>query len=266
MSDFDSVLNVEGAPDVKLMGDIKEMIILAESERPRSVQRVPGPSEVAHPCQRKLGYLINRARSERPESSGYNRTSDPLAAIMGTSMHAWLEDAAQTANKRLGRVRWVTEQRVVVRAASETGREELAGTGDLYDLDTHTVLDWKVPGASMYADYVKNGPSEQYRGQVHLYGQGFKRLGFPVEHVGIVFISRTGTLRQTHLWREPYDQALVDKILGNLDSVESSMERYGVSRDPSGFLRLPISPGKYCHYCPWFSPNPTGPFQCQGNG
>ncbi len=144
-------------------------------------------------------------------------------------------------------------------------QEELAGTCDLYDWDTKTVIDWKVPGATMYADYVKNGPSDQYRGQAHLYGQGYKRLGFPVEHVGIMFISRTGTLRQTYLWREAYDQTVVDKILDNLDDVQAQMEKYDVQNKPEGLQLIPITPGSYCRYCPWWSVNPEGPFACKGN-
>lgn len=284
MNDFDATLNVAGVPDVLLLEDLKSLIVQADAEKPRSLQKIPGPSEVGHSCERRLAYGVNRARSSVPGAKGYNTNSDPLAAIMGTSMHAWLEDAAKAANARLGRTRWLTEQRVIVRPAEYKTlytiedlplgsdkdrlalvREELAGTCDLYDFETRTVLDWKIPGATPYADYVKNGPSDQYRGQAHLYGAGYRRIGLPVEHVGIVFISRTGTLRQVHLWREPYNQDLVDSILARLDSVEDQMARFNVATDPSGFLRIDTTPGKYCRYCPWFSVNPQGPYQCKGN-
>jgi len=182
-----------------------------------------------------------------------------MPSIVGTAVHAQLELAAKAANARLGRVRWVTEQRVVVRPAIE-GKEELAGTCDLYDADTKTVLDWKVPGATPYAKYVKNGPSDQYRGQAHLYGQGYVNLGFEVKQVGIIFISRTGSLRQIHVWREAFDPELVQKILGRLDTVETILDEQG----PKGIQLLPVTPGDFCSYCPWFSVNPTGPFQCGG--
>lgn len=259
MNDFDTTLNVEGAPDAQLLSDIKEMIVKAESERPRSLQRVPGPSEVGHPCLRHLAFTVNRARSEVPAARGYNINSDPMPAIVGTAVHASLETAALAANKRLGRVRWVTEQRVVVRPQS-ADKDELAGTCDLYDFDTSSTLDWKVPGATAYAKYVKNGPSEQYRGQAHLYGQGYINLGFKVEQVGIVFISRTGTLRQIHIWREPFDPALVQDILGKLDAVETVLDENG----QDGLSIVPITPGDYCNYCNWFSVNPHGLFQCGG--
>lgn len=259
MTDFDSVLNIAAAPDAQLLEDIKEMIVKAESERPRSLQRVPGPSQVGHPCQRNLAFTVNRARSEKPESKGYNIYSDPMPAIVGTAVHAQLELAAQAANKRLGRIRWVTEQRVVIRTASEN-KDELGGTCDLYDFDTSTVLDHKVPGATAYAKYVKNGPSEQYRGQAHLYGQGYINLGFKVEQVGIVFISRTGTLRQIHIWREPFNPELVQDILKRLDKVENILDEKG----QDGIQLLPKTPGDYCSYCNWYSPDPQGLFQCGG--
>ncbi len=265
MSSFDDVLNADGMPERKLFEDIKELIIRAESERPRSLQRVPGPSEVGHPCERKLAYTINRSRStvDKPEHNGYNRNSDPMAAIIGTATHTWLEDAANKDNERLGRVRWVTEQKVVVRQAHQE-REQLAGTCDLYDFDTKTCIDWKVPGATMYAGYVKNGPSAQYRAQAHMYGQGFINLGFPVENIGIFFISRTGTLRQTHLWREPYDQTVVNGVLNTLNRVEDTMLDLDVVDRPGGFTQFDKTPGDYCRYCPWWSPKPTGPFECAG--
>jgi hypothetical protein len=280
VTDFDEILQgqIDGIPDEELLEDIKQLIRLAESERPRSLQKVPGPSEVGHPCMRRLAYGIHRARSTQAVAQGQNHYNDPLAAIMGTAMHAWLEEAARAANKRLGRTRWVPEQRVVVRpqevdlenysAESCHGptvlREELAGTCDLYDYDTKGVLDWKVPGATRYAHYVKHGPSEVYRGQAHLYGKGYINLGFEVETVGIVFISRTGTMKQMHLWREPYNPELVEEILSRLDDVEERMQTYDVASNPSGFLRLPIVPGDDCRFCNWWSPQPQGPFQCEG--
>lgn len=264
MTDFDSVLDINGEPTARLLEDIKDFIVKAEAERPRSLQKTLGPSEAGHPCERQLAYKINNARSSSVEATGYNTHKDPMAAILGTAAHAWMEEAAKTANKRIGRVRWITEQRVVVRPASE-GVEELAGSCDLYDVDTKTCIDWKFPGATAYSGYAKTGPSEQYKGQAHLYGQGYLNLGLPVESVAIMFISRTGSLRQTHLWREPYDQGLVNNILKRLDHVEELLDRYKIATDPSGLLRISIAPGGYCRYCPWFSPKPQGAFQCQGN-
>lgn len=264
MTDFDNVLNVAGEPNVRLLEDIKDFIVKAEAERPRSLQKTLGPSEAGHPCERQLAYKINNARSSSTEAKGYNTHKDPMAAILGTAAHAWMEEAAKTANKRIGRVRWITEQRVVVRPAAE-GVEELAGSCDLYDVDTKTCIDWKFPGATAYSGYAKTGPSEQYRGQAHLYGQGYLNLGLPVESVAIMFISRTGSLRQMNLWREPYNQNLVDTILKRLDHVENLLDKYKVDEEPSNLLRIPTTSGNYCNYCNWWSPKPSGPYQCGGS-
>lgn len=277
MSDFDAILadQIAGIDDDRLLEDLRDLIRDAEAERPRSQQRMIGPSEAGHPCMRRLAYKLNSARTERPEARGANHYNDPLAAIMGTAMHSWMEDAAKSANKRLGRTRWVPEQRVVVRPAEYSTevtpeglrhalREELAGTCDLYDFDTHGVYDYKFPGTSRYAEYVKYGPSETYRGQAHLYGKGYINLGFQVDWVGILFTSRTGTMKQMHLWREPYNPELVEEILSRLDDVEDRMVLNDVTNNPSGFKQIPITPSKDCRLCNWFSPVPESPWQCGG--
>src|SRR5690606_16024596 len=185
--------------DLDLLTDIKALISDAEKSRPRSMQRELGPSGVSYHCKRRLAYSVvnSRKTSPSPNERGANRYSDPLPSIIGTATHAWLEEAARSANERLGRVRWVPEQRVTV-------REGLSGTCDLYDVDTQSILDWKVIGATSHKKYVTHGPSHVYRGQAHLYGKGYTNLGLPVKYVGIIFIKKAGSLRDIHLWREPY--------------------------------------------------------------
>lgn len=255
--EFDSILNTDGVDDAALLEDIKQIILDAEANKPRSLQRTPGCSEVGHPCQRKLAYLINASRRDNTEFRGLNRFSDPMPAIFGTAMHTWLEDAVRVANERLGRIRWIPEQKVEVRPG-------LPGTCDLYDLDTHSVLDYKVLGKTSYDKVVKYGVSPTYRAQRHLYGRGYKNLGMPVRYVGNVILSRTGTLRQMFLDREPYDDEYVDEVLNRIDDTEAFMADNNVEEDPRGFLRIPITPGDDCQYCGWWSLNPTGYFQCGG--
>jgi hypothetical protein len=256
--DFDALLDVEGIPDQELLEDIKSLILQADALKPRSLQKALGPSEVGHPCERRLAYGTVAARKDtsKPQEKGLNRFNDPLAAIIGTAMHTWLEEAVRLANEALGRVRWIPEQKVEIRPG-------LSGTCDLYDLDTKSVLDWKVPGADRHKHYVAHGPGDVYEAQAHLYGAGYiRQYGLPVEKVGIIFLSRTGGLRNTHLWRADYNQELVDSVLAKLDRVDGHIERLNLLSNPTGFEDLPISPNRDCSYCPWFSPNPEGPYQC----
>lgn len=249
---------IEALPDADLLSDIKQLIISAEAERPRSQQTALGPSQAGHECERRLAYSINasvNAGKLTRESKGANSFSDPMAAIIGTASHSWMEEAVIADNRRLGRYRWIPEHKVEV-------REGLSGTCDLYDLDTASVLDWKFPGSTRYEHYAKHGPSNTYRGQAHLYGRGYKRLGFPVKYVGNIYISRAGSLRKIHLWREPYNDALVDEILDRYDRVGHQMEMLRVDEFPDNFKQIPVTPDSDCIFCPWFSVNPEGPFSC----
>jgi len=260
MTNPDDLLDVAGVPNAELLDDIKSMIINAESSRPRTLQRAIGPSEAGHECERHLAFKIvaSMRTNLSQEELGLNRYSDPLAAIIGTSVHSWLEEAAREANRKLGRIRWVPEAKVQV-------TPKLKGTCDLYDIDTQTTLDWKVPGSTRHKHYVKYGPSNVYRGQAHLYGKGYRNLGLPVSHVGIVFINKTGTLRDIHLWREPYNEALVEEILARLDRVDKRIEELELMTKPENFLQVPITPGDHCSYCSWHSPMPEGsPYLCGG--
>lgn len=270
MPSFDEILADEAvyADDETLLNDLRHVITRYDADRPRSLQLLPGPSEAGHPCMRKQAYSISRARRHYDSAiaKGQNRFSNPLPSIQGTAWHEWAEKAIHADNERRvaagDKRRWLSEQRLVIRPA-EGEREELAGTCDLYDVQTATVLDWKNPGVTKHKEYTEKGPSEVYRGQAHLYGAGYVRLGFPVKTVGIVFVPKGGTMRGIHLWREPYNPELVEEILSRLDDVEDRMELYDVEHNPSGFLRIPTTPVE-CGYCHWWDPKPTSPFQCAG--
>lgn len=266
--DFDDVMNVAGLDDEQLLQDLKDLIRQADALKPRSLQKALGPSEVGHPCLRRLAFgTVNARKHARaaengafarpaPIEGGLNRFNDPLAAIIGTAMHAWLEDAVRTANQALGRVRWIPEQPV-------SPWDGLRGTCDLYDADTRTVLDWKVPGQTRHAHYKKHGPSPVYKTQAHLYGAGYRNeFGLPVEKVGIVFLSRTGGLRDTFLWREDYNQTLVDETQDKLADLDRRIAELDLIDNPGNFAQIPITPTADCHFCNWYSPNPMSPFQC----
>ncbi|WP_063042250.1 MULTISPECIES: hypothetical protein [Nocardia] len=266
----DDFLDVAGIDNEDLLNDLKQMLLDAEKNRPRSQQRTLGPSEVGHPCMRKLAHatVASRKANLTTTERGANSYDDPLAAMIGTGAHTVMEEAARSANDALGEgnMRWIPESRVTVRPP-ESNRPGLSGTADLYDLRTHTVLDWKFPGVTRYKHYVAHGPSPTYRGQAHLYGRGYKNMGFPVSHVGIIFVSRTGTLRQMHLWREPYSDELVDEILTRLDDVDRLIDELNLEQNPAGFPQVPMAPDDDCERtCGWWSPIVENGYQCPGKG
>ena len=233
-----------------LRDDLLAMIRTRSANAPRSLQIELGPSQVAHPCHRKMAYGIMAEPGSNPQF-------DPLPSIIGTAVHSWLDTAAQHANEVLGRERWLTETRVEVTPG-------LAGTSDLYDCDTATVVDWKVVGTPRLRKFRKDvGPT--YRGQVHLYGRGFENAGYPVKRVSIAFVPRGATLHSLHVWQEDYNPQLVDEILKRREQTICLLNDFDIENNPDRYLWLPVEPVD-CTYCSWYSPDPKGPLQCKGDG
>lgn len=235
-------------PADALKQDIVDMIKARDEAAPRSKQLELGPSEIGHPCMRRLAYGLMLVERSNP-------SFDPLPAIIGTATHKWLETAAMYANTTLGRKRWHVETRVNITSW-------LSGSCDLYDADTGTVIDYKVPGATQFAALRKQ-MSDTYRTQTHLYGKGFRNAGLPVQTVAVMLIPRGGTLAGAHLWSEPYDETIADAAIARRDQAVCLLNDFEVEQNPERYEWFAKS-GPHCVFCPWFSPNPTSPLQCGG--
>ncbi|MEO7078800.1 MAG: hypothetical protein ABIY38_07895 [Rhodococcus sp. (in: high G+C Gram-positive bacteria)] len=236
---------------VTLERDLKQLVLTGYHAIPRHLQVALGPSETGATCHRQLAYSM----MHEPECNG---ESDPLASLFGTAMHTQLEGFAVKDNERLGFERWIPETKVVVRPG-------LSGHSDLYDTVTHTVVDYKCPGPTRFKYYVTNGPSGVYRKQFHQYGYGFENAGYQVDNVAMFLLPRAGTLRKAHLWMEPYDRQIALDVLKNLDNITLTMDALEVETKPERYQLIPITPSDDCRFCPFFAPNPVGPYQCKGN-
>lgn len=225
-----------------MIADLKAVVRDHETSRPRSMQTAIGPSEVGTTCARRLAYKM---LSVPP----VNTDSDPWAAIVGTSVHAWLDTAFADENDRLVargmEARWHTSIRVDLPTY-------LSGTIDLYDAQTCSVIDHKVVGATAYKRYRKDGPSRQYVIQGHVYACGLRLAGYHVEDVGIAFWSRSGALKDSFYWSEPYDEQVVEDALARLDALRLTTTALGVAA-------LPMIPtaDAFCLYCPHYLPGVT---------
>lgn len=243
------------AGDHPLAEGIRQVVIDADRYAPRSVQVALGPSEIGEPCARKLAYrLLDETRT--------NEDSDPWAAIVGTSVHAWLADAFEAANRRLGRIRYLVEKRVQIR----TG---LTGSCDLFDADTMTVIDHKVVGTTNMRKYktAHLDPSVlgAYRPQAHLYGVGYANLGLPVREVALAFYPRGGLLSGLHVWSEPFDPAIAQAALDRHDQILALADTLECDRNPANYRHVPRSPSHGCTYCPWFKPGTDTGQGCPGH-
>ncbi|ASR85946.1 Cas4 family endonuclease [Mycobacterium Phage Niklas] len=263
-----------------LLADLKGVFRRAWAQHGRSLQKALGPSEIGHPCPRRLA-------SSMMEYDRINPEGDPLPAWLGTAGHTKFEDAVNLDNERLidqwlkdrqqrctvlrgvtggddpqyvGR--WFTERRVNVRGS-------LSGTCDLYDTWTDTVIDLKFPGASRFQEYKKFGPIDkapEYRVQAHAYGRGYRNEGFPVKRVAIWFIPRGGTLSASFVWSEPYSDEIIDQALDKLDNILIALDELRIDQHPERIALVPKVPSS-CMFCPFFSPvpNPEVPHACTGD-
>lgn len=247
-SDADSFLDVGSVFADQLRQTLIDAVIAWEQSRPRSLQKEIGPSQAGVACARRLAWSM----TSNPSA---NTKGDPLPSIVGTSMHGTMEEVMALANEALGRERWLTETRVL---------EPIAGTCDLYDKDTRSVIDWKFPGPTAFKKYTTKGPSVEYRSQVHTYGLGYRNLGYEVDKVGIMFIPRAGRLNQSHLWIEDYDQQRALDTAERLKNIRKVSDALELEKYPERAQHIPATPSDSCMFCPWWNPNPRGNRECPG--
>lgn len=212
--------------------DVLAVVRAAITNTPRSRQASIGPSEVGHPCARRVAHRLAGTRTLN-ERHGWRPT-------VGTAVHDWLAatfDAAGRDDPHGDSGRWLTEHRVAV-------TDTLRGSCDLYDRATATVIDHKVVGTASLRNKRVNGPGEQYVTQVHLYAHGWLARGMPVRQVAIMFWPMSGELEETHWWSAEYDPDVTRAALNRLAGIEALTAALGPAA-------LPATP-TYCSYCPWF--------------
>jgi len=227
------------------------LIIDAALHAPRSLQKRIGPSEVGDPCERKLTYKMY----DWPEPEGHDQ--DPIASVLGTGFHSWMEEAFIARQTPLpdGRPRYKVEERVTVRQGA-TEAATLSGSSDLYDRATGTVYDWKLTGTSTLDKYRRHGPGDQYRKQAHLYGLGQENAGETPQRVAIVFVARYHELR-VHVWTEPYDRNIAEAALARLDRIRQRLLDLDPESHPERWHQIPTSEQAKCRFCPWLKPGST---------
>lgn len=217
---------------LELARELRNHIVDAADNAPRSQQKKIGPSEVGTPCVRRIGYRLL-------EVDAVNKPDSWMATI-GTAVHSWLADVYQGKSER-----YLVEQRVDV-------TDELSGSVDLYDKERKLVIDWKVVGETSLNRYKRSGPGEQYRTQVHLYGLGLKNKGHDVENVGIAFLPRGNSLRGMYLWTEPFDAGVAKAGLDRLELAKQVVNNGGKES-----LQLLPATSSNCDWCPFYLPAST---------
>lgn len=230
-----------GDPDL-VAKEYLHIIEAAINNHPRSLQRRIGPSEVGHPCSRRIGYQL----LDFDDINTY--TGVAWKPAVGTAVHAWLESAFDAANLAHdvgdGSERWLVETTVDV---GQIGGVTITGHADLYDRVTGTVIDHKVVGNPQLSNYAANGPGQQYRTQAHLYGRGFERAGHPVDTVMVAFLPRADELHKRVIWHEPYDEQIALDGLQRAEGIALATGTLGAQALES----LPTADA-YCYRCPFY--------------
>jgi hypothetical protein len=224
--------------------DLRDVIVRQAHRQPRSVQRHLGPSELGAECDRQV---VSKMCGE-PVT---NHVSDPWPSVVGTAVHAWLAEKFDNENRLNGRVRWLTEEKVMPHPL-------YPGTSDVYDVAEQAVVDWKILGPTSLAKLqAADGPPQRYVIQLLLYAWGWRNHGFPVRRVAIAGLPRTApSLAEMYVWDRfltPADDQAVIEIL------QLTEARRAVARMVLGG-QLPISQvkrtpgGDECYFCNFYRP------------
>lgn len=226
---------------VMLKSKLISMIRWADEQNPRSQQQALGPSEIGDPCDRRMGYRLAGVPS-------VNTGADPWAAIVGTAMHAWLDDAVSLWCAANDSADWSTETTLSINQFVE-------GHSDLYNHPLRTVIDWKGAGPSVMKKVKSSGPSAGYQVQTHIYGYGFEQKGWPVERVCLVFLPRAGRLVDMFVWSAPYDRRIAIAALKRPPRVAHELISNGILIDGNGHMweNIKATPTSTCGFCPWYS-------------
>jgi hypothetical protein len=235
----------DGPPST--VAEIRQVITDFDADSARSRQVALGPSELGTPCVRQIAMKlagVPKRREGRP----------PWAPLQGTAVHALMEDVLKFHNGRLGRPRWVIEQRVDLDG-------ELAGRGDAFDTDTGIVVDWKHAGVTTLKSVnrmtlpVARRVRPEYRVQAHLYGYGHERAGRKVNFVRLVFLARSHDYDASTEWTEAYRRDVAEWALTRYYAVRDAVAEGDMAAHPERLAEIPAAPSSStCQYCPFKRP------------
>ena len=206
-----------------MIEDPKELLLhvlhAKDATRDRSKQTQVGPSEIGG-CRRKVWYRLNA----QPET---NDNQSKLAAIMGTAIHAAIEEA----------ITHLDPEGKDYLVETEVAYGDMKAHVDLFVPGIGAVIDWKTSKVKNLSYF----PSTQQRWQVQVYGYLLSKNGYEVKTVNLVAIARDGDERDIKVHSEPYDEASALEALQWLANVKAMTEAPAPEKDES-FCK------NYCQY------------------
>lgn len=239
--------------------ELREVVIRYADRLPRNVQRHLGPSELGHHCDRQL---IGKMAGVSLGAAGTNHMHDPWASIVGTAIHAFLEEAFKWESHRLvdelkfaSSPRWYTEKRVTPDPAFPSPHP---GTADLYDAQNFALNDHKCQSEGVRDKLRRHGPPHHYFMQMLLYAVGYMHEGYKVERVCLVSWPRThSTMDDMYVW----EHVITDEdIVAVVDLIEKTAVREELAKlvvtGELPFFEIPATPSvDDCQFCPFYRPD-----------
>jgi hypothetical protein len=157
-----------------------------------------------------------------------------LAAIMGTAIHAAIEEALSD------------NPDVMIETSVEYNG--MKAHIDCYVPGTGDVIDWKTSKVKNLSYF----PSTQQRWQVQTYGYLLAKNGHDVKRVSLVAIARDGDERDVKVHTEDYNEAMALEALSWLEAIKASEVAPEPEREEN-----------YCqHYCKFY--DASGQLGCVG--
>ncbi len=239
--------------------ELRQVLIDFEAQRPRSMQTALGPSELGTPCQQQIARKLAGA-PRRPI------TEPTWAPFQGIAVHTSMEDVVAFWNTRLGRERWLAEDKLTVVEAAGA-YPAVTGHGDAFDTDHAMVVDWKHVGttaldklrtAKRLGKPTAEQVSAEYRVQAHLYGMGHANKGREVRYVRLVLLARSWKYDDSDEWTEPYDERVALTAIDRYWSVVDLVASLGGPAAGDLIAAVPASPSSdACKFCPFHAPGQT---------
>ena len=225
---------------ILLKAKLTEIIEFAQDLNPRNSQVNIGPSEIGNQCDRQIGYRV----AGIPH---VNTSTDSWPATVGTSVHTWLEAAMQQWVKYVGTQEWFTETTLSV-------VDGVDGHSDLYWATEQTVIDWKTKGPDVLRKIIKHGPLIGEVIQAQIYGYGFEQAGIPVKRVALVYLSRSGWLKDMYVWHAAYDRSIAVNALNRVFRIAQKVIDLEILKEGHAhrWEQVDATPSDSCGMCPWY--------------
>ena len=214
---------------------VRETVWTAEADRPRSRQRAVGPSELGLACSREIAYKL-------AGTDPVNHGIDPMRSLVGQAVHGHL---AETFRQLRPVGRYLVEHPV--------SYEGVAGTLDLYDRRTRTLIDWKTSRTAKIRRTAVDGPPRHYRWQSQVYAAGLLAQGETPTRCAVVYIPTDGELADVMAWIYPINADEADDAVARLTAVRERLDI--VSNNPGA---VDAQPSRLCPWCPYHRPEWTG--------